>query len=44
MFKNVLLGLGLFGLAIASAKTYTITLSEPYTGTPGSPLKVATPL
>jgi hypothetical protein len=31
MFKNLLLGIGLFGLAIASAKTYTITLSEPYT-------------
>jgi hypothetical protein len=31
MFKNLLLGIGLFGLAIASAKTYNITLSEPYT-------------
>jgi hypothetical protein len=31
MFKNVLLGIGLFGLAMASAKTYNITLSEPYT-------------
>jgi len=31
MFKNLLFGIGLFGLAIASAKTYNITLSEPYT-------------
>ena len=31
MFKNVLLGIGLFGLSIASAKSYGITLSERYT-------------
>ena len=31
MFKNMLFGIGLFGLAIASAKTYNVTLSEPYT-------------
>jgi hypothetical protein len=31
MFKNVLLGMGLFGLSIASAKSYSVTLSEPYT-------------
>ena len=31
MFKKLLLGIGLFGLSIASAKSYSITLSEPYT-------------
>ena len=30
MFKKLLLGIGLFGLSIASAKSYGITLSEQY--------------
>ena len=30
MFKKILLGIGLFGLSIASAKSYGITLSEQY--------------
>jgi len=30
MFKNLLFGIGLLGLTIASAKSYHITLSEPY--------------
>ena len=31
MFKNLLLAFGVCGLAVASAKTYTVTLSQPYT-------------
>jgi hypothetical protein len=31
MFKKLLFGVGLFGLAIASAKSYNITLAEAYT-------------
>ncbi|HZT30309.1 MAG TPA: hypothetical protein VFA33_10525 [Bryobacteraceae bacterium] len=31
MLKNLLFAFALCGLAIASAKTYTVTLSEPYT-------------
>ena len=31
MLRNLLLAFGVCGLAIASAKTYTVTLAEPYT-------------
>jgi len=31
MFKKILLGFGLFGLCIAAAKSYNITLSEQFT-------------
>ncbi len=31
MVRNLLFGIGLLGLAVASAKTYHLTLSEPYT-------------
>ena len=31
MFKNLLFGIGLLGLAVASAKSYHITLTEAYT-------------
>jgi len=31
MFRNLLLGIGLLGLAVASAKSYHITLMEAYT-------------
>ena len=30
MFKNLLFGIGLLGVSIANAKSYHITLSEPY--------------
>ncbi len=31
MFKSILLGIGLCGLSIAGAKSYSVTLSERYT-------------
>jgi hypothetical protein len=31
MLHKMLLGLAIFGLAVASAKSYAITLNEPYT-------------
>jgi hypothetical protein len=31
MFRNLLFGIGLFGVTIANAKSYHVTLSEPYT-------------
>lgn len=31
MFNKLLIGVGLFGLAIGGAKSYNITLAEPYT-------------
>ncbi len=31
MFKKLLFGIGIFGVAFANAKSYHVTLSEPYT-------------